>query len=210
VRAPVLLLPSVRTIPPGLFRCEAPQGSASYPGKPRLDRLNCLPKRCCRLNEFIETGPRFCCYVTVRVVSHLFFFTADTGPTPGRDFQCWCVTSFHSIRPSKYRLTFSPCSWLMNHINKWMNGWMDEWMNEWMNAWMKEWTPEWSPNRPVVYLIVDSAATIEAWGKTQRCQVLELDSKVQVVFPDMATFLVPHCLDHCIFLTKTPFKYCII
>jgi hypothetical protein len=81
-------------------RSAAPPGSALFSGKARLDRLICLPKRCCRLNVFVQREPSSCCYVTVRVLSHLLVLTADTGPTP----RCWFFTLLHGMQPGKHRV----------------------------------------------------------------------------------------------------------
>ena len=67
VRAPVALLLTVRTVPPGLARSGSPPGSApDSQVNPRLDRLIVLPKRCCRLDGIIHRELCSCCYVTTR------------------------------------------------------------------------------------------------------------------------------------------------
>jgi len=68
VHAPVLLLLTVRTVPPGLARSGPPPGSAPYPHVNQAsDRMIFLPKRCCRLGDpTLREPPCSCCYVTLR------------------------------------------------------------------------------------------------------------------------------------------------
>jgi len=66
VRAPVLLLLTVRTVPSSLVLSWPLPGSApDSQVNPRLDRLIFLPKRCCRFAGSVLREPRNCCYVTV-------------------------------------------------------------------------------------------------------------------------------------------------